>query len=79
MVTAASKDQAGSYWLLGDLRARIDAGEWDHGEQMPATREVADQYRVSSRTAAKAYRILADEGLVIVRPSWGTHRALSNG
>ena len=62
--------------VAADLRARIEAGEWDHGEQMPATREVADHYRVSSRTAAKAYRILADEGLVIVRPSWGTHRAL---
>jgi DNA-binding GntR family transcriptional regulator len=58
-----------------DLRRRIALNEWDHGQQMPSTRVIGQEYRVSSRTAVKVYRLLADEGLVVITPSWGTHRA----
>jgi DNA-binding transcriptional regulator YhcF (GntR family) len=42
---------------------------------MPSARGLAVHYGVSTRTVAKAYAILAAEGLVVVTPSWGTHRA----
>jgi DNA-binding transcriptional regulator YhcF (GntR family) len=42
---------------------------------MPSARELADAYGVSTRTVSKAYAVLAGEGLVVVTPSWGTHRA----
>lgn len=42
---------------------------------MPSSRELATHYGVSTRTVGKAYAVLAEEGLVIVTPSWGTHRA----
>jgi DNA-binding GntR family transcriptional regulator len=53
------------------LRERLDAGEWLPGEQLPAARELAEQYKVSRTTAARAMRELAVEGLVTVVPSWG--------
>jgi DNA-binding GntR family transcriptional regulator len=61
--------------VLTDLRARIEAGEWEAGDHMPSARELAVHYGVSTRTVAKAYAALAAEGLVVVTPSWGTHRA----
>lgn len=61
--------------VLADLRARIESGEWQPGEHMPSARDLAAHYGVSTRTVAKAYAVLAGEGLVIVTPSWGTHRA----
>ena len=66
--------QRPSVRVLADMRRRIDEGEWDHGQQMPTVRELAGQYGVSTRTVANAYKTLADEGLVVVTPSWGTHR-----
>ena len=67
--------QLPSQRVTDDLRRRIEAGEWASGDQMPSAREIAGQYAVSTRTASKAYATLAAEGLVIVTPSWGTHRA----
>jgi DNA-binding GntR family transcriptional regulator len=57
------------------MRARIEAGEWQQGDHMPSARELATHYGVSTRTVAKVYATLAAEGLVVVTPSWGTHRA----
>ena len=61
--------------VLADMRARIEAGEWQTGDHMPSARDLAGYYRVSTRTVAKVYQALAAEGLVVVTPSWGTHRA----
>ncbi len=61
--------------VVAALRARIDAGEWASGDHMPGTRELSQTYGVSTRTIAKAYKQLADEGLGVITPSWGTHRA----
>lgn len=58
-----------------DLRQRIASDEWAHGEQLPPVRELADHYGVARRTVSRAMAKLADDGLVIVRASWGTHRA----
>lgn len=61
--------------VLEALRARIEAGEWQAGNHMPTTRELAGHYGVSTRTVAKAYATLAREGWVVVTPNWGTHRS----
>jgi DNA-binding GntR family transcriptional regulator len=61
--------------VLADLRARIEVGEWRSGDHMPSARELSQHYHVSTRTVAKAYAVLQQEGLVIITPSWGTHRA----
>jgi GntR family transcriptional regulator len=67
--------QLPSQRVLADMRRRLDAGEWESGEQLPTTRQLADEYQTSTRTVAKVYRTLAEEGLVTVTPSWGVHRA----
>jgi DNA-binding GntR family transcriptional regulator len=61
--------------VLADMRERISAGEWQPGDHMPSARDLAEHYHVSTRTVAKVYATLAAEGLVVVTPSWGTHRA----
>ena len=53
------------------LRERLDGGEWLPGEQLPAAREIGEQYGVSRTTAARAVRELAAEGRVTVIKSWG--------
>jgi DNA-binding GntR family transcriptional regulator len=58
-----------------DMRRRIASGEWEHGEQLPPVRELAEQYGVARRTVSRVMAKLADDGLVIIRASWGTHRA----
>lgn len=61
------------YLAIADaLRARLDAGEWLPGEQLPSTAQLAAEYGTSRATAARAVRVLADEGRVDVVRSWGT-------
>jgi len=60
---------------LARLRERVDAGEWDHGERLPTIRDLGQQPGVSHGTVTRALRVLADEGVVIITPSYGTFRA----
>lgn len=57
-----------------DLRRRLDAGEWAHGDALPPVAELAGQYGTSGATVSKVLRKLADEGLVEVVPRWGVFR-----
>jgi DNA-binding GntR family transcriptional regulator len=57
------------------LRRRIKAGEWNHGEQLPAVGQLSEHYGAARRTITKSLRVLADEGLLTVLPNWGTFRA----
>jgi DNA-binding GntR family transcriptional regulator len=60
------------YQAIADaLRTRLDAGEWLPGEQLPSASQLGAQYNVSRTTAARAVRVLADEGRVTVVKSWG--------
>jgi DNA-binding GntR family transcriptional regulator len=65
--------------VAGALRERLDAGEWLPGEQVPSATELAAEYGVSRTTAARAVRVLAEEGRVTVVRNWGAfvaeHRA----
>jgi GntR family histidine utilization transcriptional repressor len=49
----------------------LDAGEWLPGEQIPSTTALAAEYGTSRTTAARAVRVLADEGRVTVVRNWG--------
>jgi len=53
------------------LRERIEAGEWLRGEQIPSVRQLGEEYEVSIGTARRALAVLAEEGLIVVTPSWG--------
>ena len=57
-----------------DLRARVDADEWQRNEALPAMTALAEHYGVSRSTVAKALRRMADDGLVEIVPQWGTFR-----
>lgn len=60
------------YLAIADaLRARLDAGEWLPGEQIPSTSQLAAEYSTSRTTAARAVRVLAGEGRVTVVRNWG--------
>jgi DNA-binding GntR family transcriptional regulator len=58
-----------------DLRRRIAAGEWEHGQALPAVPALAEHYGVARATVSRAVRALADDGLVSIVPRWGTFRA----
>jgi DNA-binding GntR family transcriptional regulator len=60
------------YLALADaLRERIDSGEWLPGEALPSTTALAKEYGVSSSTAGRAIKVLADEGKVTTVQGWG--------
>ena len=58
-----------------ELRARIESGEWSPGEQLPSVAKLAAQHNTSRATMNRALRRLADAGLLVIVPSWGTFRA----
>jgi GntR family transcriptional regulator len=60
--------------IEADLRQRIEAGEWDHGEALPTVAQLAEHYHAGKGTINKVLRKLADEGLVNIIRSWGTFR-----
>ena len=56
------------YRQLADaLRERIARGELGEGDELPSVRTLGQQVGVNQNTVAKAYRILAEEGLVELR------------
>jgi DNA-binding GntR family transcriptional regulator len=57
-----------------DLRRRLNAEEWDHGQALPTVARLAQEYQVGKGTINKVLRTLADEGLVRIVRSWGTFR-----
>lgn len=45
------------------------------GTRVESTRKLAERFHVAPATAAKALRMLKDEGLVVTRQGYGTFRA----
>jgi GntR family transcriptional regulator len=58
--------------LAAILRAQIASGELEAGRPIPSEKSLMQQYGVSRRTAAKAVKVLRDEGLVRVSFGRGT-------
>jgi DNA-binding GntR family transcriptional regulator len=57
------------------LRARLESGEWQPGEQLPSVARLAAEYEVARATVARALHALAGEGLVRIVDRWGVFRA----
>ena len=57
--------------IAADLGERVRSGQIGPGAQLPSETTLVDQYRVSRNTVRRAYRVLAESGLVVVRHGAG--------
>ncbi len=57
--------------IADELRALIARGELADGEELPSVRHLGGALGVNQNTVAKAYRMLADEGIVELRHGAG--------
>lgn len=60
-------------WLYDQLRAAILAGQFKPGARLPATRDLAEAYRLSRPTIVTAFEQLKSEGYVEGRVGSGTY------
>lgn len=58
-------------FVADQLRLRVITGEFPPGTLLPTVREIAADYRVAVNTANEALRLLARDGLIVVRPRKG--------
>jgi GntR family transcriptional regulator len=61
--------------IYGDLRQRIDSGEWEAGTRLPAQRDLSREFGVAVMTVRHALKLLEQEGLVQFRHGKGTYIA----
>lgn len=61
--------------IAGLFRGAIRSGQLGDGERLPTVRQTARDFEVAQATAAKAYRALEQEGLVVTRTAAGTRVA----
>ena len=57
--------------IAGELRTRIEAGEFDSEGKIPSVRTLMQEYGVAYDTAQHAVRTLEAEGLVLRYPGRG--------
>ncbi|QZY52687.1 GntR family transcriptional regulator [Leucobacter tenebrionis] len=57
------------------FRGAIRSGQLGDGERLPTVRQTARDFGVAQATAAKAYRTIEQEGLVVTRTAAGTRVA----
>ncbi len=55
------------------LRSRIERGELAPGRRLPSIADLVQTYGIARTTAAKALRVLIDDGLAEVSPGMGTY------
>jgi len=63
--------------IVSQIENRIEAGELKVGDQLPAERELAEQFAVSRTAVREAVKALHQKGLVEIRPGRGTF--ITNG
>ncbi|WP_025134152.1 GntR family transcriptional regulator [Leucobacter sp. PH1c] len=61
--------------LAERFRGAIQAGQLGDGERLPTIRQTARDFGIAQATAAKAYRMLEADGLVVTRTAAGTRVA----
>ena len=61
--------------IAAGIRRTLAAGELRAGDALPAGRELAAALDVNLETVQRAYRVVADEGLVVSRVGRGTRVA----
>lgn len=57
------------------FRGAIQSGQLGDGERLPTVRQTARDFGIAQATAAKAYKSLEQEGLVVTRTAAGTRVA----
>jgi GntR family transcriptional regulator len=57
--------------VAADLRARIDASEFEPGSKLPSTRHLAEHYEISEQAIARVVALLKAEGVVTSRQGAG--------
>src|SRR5580658_6018494 len=60
-------------WLYASLRAEILEGRLRSGARLPATRDLAGQYRLSRGTIVSAFELLKSEGYLRGTAGSGTY------
>ena len=58
--------------LAAQLRERIRSGEFGKGTKLPTIQEIVSETGLSPMTIRRAYKVLADDGLVVIKPGRGT-------
>lgn len=57
------------------FRGAIRSGQLGDGERLPTVRQTARDFAIAQATAAKAYRVLEQEGLIVTRTAAGSRVA----
>ncbi len=64
--------RARTYWDVAEaIEARIHAGIYPPGSQLPTQEELAEEFSIARGTISKAIAILKDRGLILSRPPVG--------
>lgn len=61
--------------IAADLRQRIQAGQFEPGDPLPSVRDLAQTWGCTPGTASRAYKLLAEQRMVIAERGRGTHVA----
>lgn len=61
--------------IHAELKAKIEAGEFEPETKLPTHHELADAYKVSRATISRVMEDLVAEGLVVTRGRLGTYVA----
>jgi GntR family transcriptional regulator len=65
--------------IMEQIRARIAAGDWVAGQELPSIRALAAALSVSVITVKRAYLDLESEGVIVTRHGKGSFVAEVNG
>jgi GntR family transcriptional regulator len=65
--------------IMEQIRARIAAGDWPAGRELPSIRALAAALNVSVITIKRAYLDLENEGVIVTRHGKGSFVAEVNG
>ena len=65
--------------IMEQIRARIAAGDWRSGKELPSIRALAAALSVSVITIKRAYLDLENDGLIVTRHGKGSFVADING
>lgn len=69
------EEQSPAVEIYRQFRGLIASGQWGVGERLPTVRQTARDMAVAPGTAAKAYKMLERDGLVVTRTAAGTRVA----
>ena len=70
---AASAEARSRNDLADQLRAQIESGTYAVGDKLPSYRTLAAQFGAAPNTVGEAVRLLATEGLLVVKPNSGAY------